>query len=245
MDATEKKAKKTSWFVVLSSIPIFLLVEFISFLIPHRTMLAAKILLFIVLIAAGLLSPKPREPKKRKHKQNPRFGIFHNICFTAGACLLLSLVFDEGDYSYTQDFPFWGVALVLSLLLIVAALFLLPKKIFETKSGIGWLLLGGLLVGFLLWFVVHSFIMHFNYVLDLTPPTEYTAIIEQKEHHNHRKSPDSYEFEVTANGKTFDLEVELRIYDNYEVGDTFTFYRYEGAFGKAFYLSDPTQKGGS
>ena len=87
--------------------------------------------------------------------------------------------------------------------------------------------------------------MHFNYMLDLTPPTEYNAIIEQKEHHHHRKSPDSYEFEITADGKTFDLEVELRIYNHYEVGDTFTFYRYEGAFGKEFYLSDPTQKGDS
>lgn len=245
MDKIEKKVKKRSWLSALLAFVIFLLLESLALLIPHRILLTAKFLLLAASVAVGLLAPKPREPKKRKHKQNPRFGIFHNICFTAGAGLLLSLVFDEGDYSYSQAFPFWGVALVVSLLLIVAALFLLPKKIFETKSGIGWVLLGVLLVGFLLWFVVNSFIMHFNYLLDLTPPTEYTAIIEQKEHHNRLKSPDSYEFEVTANGQTFDLEVELRIYDNYEVGDTFTFYHYEGAFGKAFFLSDPTQKGGS
>jgi hypothetical protein len=245
MDKIEKKVKKYSWLSALLAFVIFLLLEFLTLLIPRRILLTAKFLLLAASVAVGLLAPKPREPKKRKRKENPRFGLLRGICFTIGALLLLSLVFDGGDYSYTQDFPFWGVALVLSLLLIVAALFLLPKKIFETKSGIGWLLLGGLLVGFLLWFVVHSFIMHFNYMLDLTPPIEYNAIIEQKEHHHHRKSPDSYEFEITADGKTFDLEVELRIYDHYEVGDTFTFYRYEGAFGKEFYLSDPTQKGDS
>ena len=54
----------------------------------------------------------------------------------------------------------------------------------------------------------------------------------------HRKSPDSYEFEMTVDGKTFDLEVGRREYKKYEVGDTYTFKEYKGAFGKPFYARD-------
>jgi hypothetical protein len=78
---------------------------------------------------------------------------------------------------------------------------------------------------------------HLNYLLD-PQPTEIHAVIEEKEKVRHRKSPDSYEFEMTVDGETFDLEVGRREYNRYEVGDTYTFYEYKGAFGKPFYIAE-------
>lgn len=246
MSKPDKTAKRITLVIILSALVIFFLVESIALLLPHRIMLTAKLLLLVVSIAAGLLSPRPREPKKRKRKLHPRFGIFHEICFSIAIALFLVLLFDSGDYSYTQGFPFWLAALIITIPLGAALVLATPKKVFETKSGIGWILLGALILGFVLWFAVHSFIVHLNYALDVTKPTEYTAVIEDKEHHRNRKSPDVYEFEFTIDGETFDLEVNWLIYDDYEIGDIFSFYRYNGAFRKPFYLSDPSHtKGGT
>jgi hypothetical protein len=81
-------------------------------------------------------------------------------------------------------------------------------------------------------------VCHLNYLLDLQPPTEIHAVIEDKEITHHRKSPDSYEFELTVDGESFDLEVGKREYKRYEVGDTYTFKEYKGAFGKPFYVAE-------
>ena len=77
-----------------------------------------------------------------------------------------------------------------------------------------------------------------NYVLDTKGPQQYTAVIEDKDYTHYRKGPDSYEFRVTVDGETFDLNVSVLEYDRYEIGDTYTFYCYEGAFGKPFYLAE-------
>jgi hypothetical protein len=63
---------------------------------------------------------------------------------------------------------------------------------------------------------------------------ERQAVIEEKNVVRHRKSPDSYEFELTEDGESFVLKVDREEYQRYEVGDTYTFKAYKGAFGKPF-----------
>ncbi len=52
-----------------------------------------------------------------------------------------------------------------------------------------------------------------------------------------RKNPTTYQFSVTVEGKTFEIDVPRSHYDYYEVGDTYYIYRYDGALGQPFYLS--------
>ena len=67
---------------------------------------------------------------------------------------------------------------------------------------------------------------------------ERQAVIEDKHVHRNAKSTDTYEFEMTVDGESFDLNVGEREYKRYEVGDTYTFKEYKGAFGKPFYARD-------
>ena len=53
-----------------------------------------------------------------------------------------------------------------------------------------------------------------------------------------KKHGNEPEFVQTVDGESFDLEVGKREYKRYEVGDTYTFKEYTGAFGKPFYARD-------
>lgn len=137
-------------------------------------------------------------------------------------------------FFYEESFvPFWEICLAVGLLVSV---FVTVKWVWK---GTGWvgrigsLALCTCMVFLFCWIPL----CHLNYLLD-PQPTEIHAVIEEKEKVRHRKSPDSYEFEMTVDGETFDLEVGRREYDRYEVGDTYTFKEYKGAFGKPFYLAE-------
>ena len=77
-----------------------------------------------------------------------------------------------------------------------------------------------------------------NYMLDQDPPAEYTAIIEEKDINWHRRGPEDYYFEVTADGQSFDLNVGEWTYEKYKVGDEYSFQKYGGAFGVPFYVAE-------
>ena len=137
-------------------------------------------------------------------------------------------------FFYEESFvPFWEICLAVGLLVSV---FVTVKWVWK---GTGWvgrigsLALCTCMVFLFCWIPL----CHLNYLLD-PQPTEIHAVIEEKEKVRHRKSPDSYEFEMTVDGETFDREVGRREYDRYEVGDTYTFKEYKGAFGKPFYLAE-------
>ena len=137
-------------------------------------------------------------------------------------------------FFYEESFvPFWEICLAVGLLVSV---FVTVKWVWK---GTGWvgrigsLALCTCMVFLFCWIPL----CHLNYLLD-PQPTEIHAVIEEKEKVRHRKSPDSYEFEMTVDGETFDLEVGRREYDRYEVGDTYTFKEYKGAFGKPFYIAE-------
>ena len=139
-------------------------------------------------------------------------------------------------YSFYKEpfIPFWEISLAIGL---AVSIFVTVKWVWK---GAGWggrigsIALGTVLVFFLCWISL----CHLNYLLDFQPPAQKQAVIEEKDIIRHRKSPDSYEFQMTLDGETFDLEVGGREYNRYEVGDTYTFKEYGGAFGKPFYMAE-------
>lgn len=151
------------------------------------------------------------------------------VCFFA--LLLTGIRYSYGDGSL---FPYWEVLLILGGLISV---FIGAKwlwKISRWYASIGYFFIAAL-VAFMLLGVVTA---HLNCLLDFTPPMECEAVIEDKEYHRRRKGADDYEFVVTVNGETFDLGVSSEEYRRYEVGDRYIFQKYNGAFGKAFYLPE-------
>lgn len=84
-------------------------------------------------------------------------------------------------------------------------------------------------------------IQQLNYALDTTEPTEYSAVIEGKNVPRLRINQKSekginYYFLLGVEEGSCDMKVGRSVYHSYEVGDTFSVYRYEGAFGIPFYL---------
>ena len=137
-------------------------------------------------------------------------------------------------FFYEESFvPFWEICLAVGLFVSV---FVTVKWVWK---GTGWVgRIGSLaLCTCMVFLFCWTPLCHLNYLLD-PQPTEIHAVIEKKEKVRHRKSPDSYEFEMTVDGETFDLEVGRREYNRYEVGDTYTFKEYKGVFGKPFYMAE-------
>jgi hypothetical protein len=147
----------------------------------------------------------------------------------------MGLGFTVSAYSFYKEpfLPFWKPSLILGL---AVGIFVTVKWIWK---GTGWVgRIGSIVVCTCMVFLFCWIpLCHLNYLLD-PQPTEIHAVIEEKEKVRHRKSPDSYEFEMTVDGETFDLEVGRREYNRYEVGDTYTFKEYTGAFGKPFYVAE-------
>ena len=158
--------------------------------------------------------------------------------FLLGVCMMSFIGFmDKGlSYSFPQEpfVPFWEISLILGAALGA----FVTVKIVWKQSGIGGRIGSFVLVTLISALFIMITVCHLNYLLDLQPPTEIHAVIEDKEITHHRKSPDSYEFELTVDGESFDLEVGKREYKRYEVGDTYTFKEYTGAFGKPFYVAE-------
>ena len=198
-------------------------------ILPHRmtvlTCMVGGIAAVVALILTICLSRKGKELLRV-----PSWvGGFAVMC---GFMSFVGFVTTLKAYSFYKEpsTPFWEICLALGL---AVGVFVTVKWVWK---GTGW---GGR-IGSLVFCTVLAFLLswmtlcHMNYLLDFEPPAERQAVIEEKQVHRNAKSPDSYEFELTVGGESFDLKVGRREYDRYEVGDTYTFKAYKGAFGKPF-----------
>lgn len=170
---------------------------------------------------------------KKREARGAVWGV--SFGFVGGLVSFMGLGFTVSAYSFYEEpfIPFWEICLAVGLLVSV---FVTVKWIWK---GTGWVgRIGSIVVCTCMVFLFCWIpLCHLNYLLDFEP-TEIHAVIEEKEKVRHRKSPDSYEFEMTVDGETFDLEVGRREYNRYEVGDTYTFKEYKGAFGEPFYMAE-------
>ena len=201
----------------------------LGFFLPHRAIVLSSGALCALSALAIIVAAKGKE--------NPRIASWGlSFGLVGGLVSFMGFTFTVSAYSfYKEPFaPFWEICLALGL---AVGIFVTVKWVWK---GTGW---GGrigsmVLCTVLVFFLCCISLCHLNYLLDFQPPAEIHAVIEEKDITRHRKGPDSYKFELTVDGESFDLEVGKREYKRYEVGDTYTFKEYKGAFGKPFYIAE-------
>lgn len=221
-----RKTEPATWGITAA---VMVVVFLLGILLPHRVTVLLSAALCALSVFAIVAAIKGKENSWIFSWGVP-FG------FVGGLVSFMGFAYTVSAYSFYKEpfIPFWEISLALGL---AVSIFVTVKWVWK---GAGWggrigsIALGTVLVFFLCWISL----CHLNYLLDFQPPVEKQAVIEEKDIIRHRKSPDSYEFEMTLDGETFDLEVEGREYNRYEVGDTYTFKEYKGAFGKPFYMAE-------
>jgi 4-amino-4-deoxy-L-arabinose transferase-like glycosyltransferase len=227
MKANRSKGRKTEPSVWGITAAVMAVVCLAGFFLPHRAIVLLSGGLGVLSVVAVGAAFKWRET--RIAAWGAAFG------FVGILLSFMGLGFTVSAYSFYKEpfLPFWKPSLILGL---AVGIFVTVKWIWK---GTGWVgRIGSIVVCTCMVFLFCWIpLCHLNYLLD-PQPTEIHAVIEEKEKVRHRKSPDSYEFEMTVDGETFDLEVGRREYNRYEVGDTYTFKEYKGAFGKPFYIAE-------
>lgn len=220
-----RKTEPSTWGITAA---VMAVVCVLGVFLPHRAIVLSSGALcalsaFAIIVAA-------------KGKENPRIASWGlSFGLVGGLVSFMGFTFTVSAYSfYKEPFtPFWEICLALGLAVGV----FVTAKWFWKGTGWGGRLGSMVLCTVLVFFLCCVSLCHLNYLLDFEPPTEKQAVIEEKQVHRNAKSLDSYEFELTVDGESFDLEVRKREYRRYEVGDTYTFKEYKGAFGKPFYLA--------
>ena len=135
--------------------------------------------------------------------------------------------------------PLWLIPLLISVGVGIWAPTAWCDKSTMLHTRIGYIFL----CAFLAFAITGPYAVHLNYALDFSQPQEYSSVIVDKEFDRDLRigkeapRPTTYEITVIADGKEYDLAVTGDEYYRYDEGDTYYFYRYEGALGEPFFLS--------
>lgn len=151
---------------------------------------------------------------------------------------LLALI-ECGGYHYVGGggFPFWWMALLAGLPIGVFVGF----KYIKPDSKLYVKILSVILSCLICFFMANVFAEHLNYALSTDEPQQYTAVVLNKDKYTSggRSRRRHYQFLVEVEGERFYLEVKSKDYNAYDEGDEYRILRYNGAFGKAFFIPDP------
>lgn len=139
-----------------------------------------------------------------------------------------------GDYTYVNDgmFPWWPVALAVGALAGVA----FAVKVMDGE-GVGKRILFCVVITIVVFVFAGIILGHINHVFDTGEAVRYYVEIEDKDIDLHSRGPDTYDFEVTVNGDTFDIQVPLSDYYSHDVGDSYVIEYHEGALGEPYYIA--------
>ena len=130
-------------------------------------------------------------------------------------------------------FPLWYVALALGLL----CGWLFVAKLMEKGHSAGKQIGAFLISSALCFFAAGATLAHLNHWFDSSQPRQFVVVIEDKEYRLGRRASKHYEFTVTAQGDTFDIEVPDKHYEAFDVGDHYVIEYREGAFGEPYYVA--------
>ena len=160
---------------------------------------------------------------------------------TYGLCFDFLLFFnDMRMYNYIGSergsIMFWLPALIIGAVVGALAGYLLFTGKAELKDNrksekIACIFLAWFMFFALAW----SSINHLNFVLDESEPLKMEQKIIDKDKDTGGDSTDYYLI-VEINGERTEISVYGQDYKEYEIGDTLTFYYYEGAFNVPFYV---------
>lgn len=219
-------------FALLLILPMSLLGGILPGRVNHHLLIRGALLVVAVLLLTAILANIFRK------KDSLSLISFPAVCFIEIMFASLGLLF-RLDYAFIDMgfSPLWVIPLIISL--GVSIIFILKWYHEPTTplKRIGYILL----CTFLVCMLMVPYAYHLNYALDFSPPQEYSSVIVDKDRNSHtgrrRRLPTTYEFTVIADGKKYDLAVTREEYNRYDEGDTYYFYRYEGALGEPFFLS--------
>lgn len=218
--------------VALLILPTLLLGWILPGVIGHLILIRGALLFVAGLLLTAILALVFR-------KGDARF-LIHALCFIGMLGSSVGLLF-RLDYAFIDlgFSPLWVIPLVISVGVGIWAPTIWCDTSAMLHTRIGYILLCAMLV----FAITGSFAIHLNYALDFSPPEEYSSVIDDKKLDRdirigkEHRDPTNYKFTVMADGKEYDLAVTRDEYYRYDEGDTYCFYRYEGALGEPFFLS--------
>lgn len=197
--------------------------------LPHRAAVIICLFLSLATIVVGIILSLGNKKT---------FYYAFGFILLAFLIPVIPLVF-RLQYTFVNGMPTALLTVPAIVGLAVSILFTFAFRIHNEKlRPIGTFIGMTLLFAFLFAFGFCMIGTHLNYVLDTTPPTPCEAVIEDKEIERHRKSLDTYEFLVTVDEKQITLDVSSDEYHRYDIGDTYAFYRRQGAFDMPFYFEE-------
>ena len=181
---------------------------------------------------------KPNRTKPAKSTPGPATVTVFLLILVVGVFSVAT--WDRYAFAEIALFPLWYVALALGLL----CGWLFVAKLMEKGHSAGKQIGMFLLMSLIMFFVAGTVLAHLNHWFDSSQPKQFVVVIEDKESH-HSKHSRSYEFTVTAQGDTFDIEVPRSHYTSHEVGDHYVIEYREGALGEPYYMAvgGVTEKG--
>ena len=232
----KKKTKKllrisahAALLAALTILPMFLLGWILPGVIDHLILIRGALLFVAVLLLIAILALVFR-------KGDARFFI-PALCFIGMLFSSVGLLF-RLDYAFIDlgFSPLWVIPLIISIGVGIWVPTTWCDKSTMLHTRIGYIFL----CAFLAFAITGPYAVHLNYALDFSPPVEYSSVIVDTDSDlnlGRYSGPRTYEFTVMADGKEYDLAVTGDEYYRYDEGDTYCFYRYEGALGEPFFLS--------
>ena len=177
-------------------------------------------------------SSRSKPNRKRSTKSTPG-----PLTVTVTLLILAVSVFSVATwdrYAFAEIglFPLWYVALTLGLL----CGWLFVAKLMVKGLSVGKRIGAFLLISALCFFAAGATLAPLNHWFDSSQPKQFVVVIEDKESHFSKYSR-SYEFTVTAQGDTFDIEVPDKHYEAFDVGDHYVIEYREGALGEPYYMA--------
>ena len=216
-DANDSK-KSWSWIIAL---PMIFLYRFI----PHKPLVILCLVSVILTLAINVIVRLVK-----KEWNGPALLVLTMI----GAVSLMNLLI-TANYTYVgDDTPLLAVSTILGIFTSIVVTICFFRHKYKALPLIGL----SLCLAVLFWAIFLFTSYHLNYLFDPYPPTPCEAIIEDKDIDHNRKGPDDYELIVTIDEKRVSMEVSSDEYHRYDIGDTYTFYRHQGAFDIPFYFEE-------
>ncbi len=169
--------------------------------------------------------------KNQKKRRERLFKLAKLLFYILFALLIYSALLYRFVGWFTSTI--WYVAIGLG----VVAGVLFSVKFVSKDARVGEKIMLYIMIVFLAICLIGSIFAHINHFFDNGEVERYVVEIEDKHSTTSRKNPDTYEFEVTLNGETFDIHVTRSDYRANDVGDHYIIEYHEGALGVPYYIA--------
>ena len=178
-------------------------------------------------------SSRPKPNRRKASNSTPGAATVTVFLLILAVGVVSVATWDRYVFAEIDLFPLWYVALALGLL----CGWLFVAKLMVKGLSVGKRIGAFLIISALCFFAAGATLAHLNHWFDSSQPKQFVVVIEDKEYRSGRRGSKHYEFTVTAQGDTFDIEVPGKHYKAFDVGDHYVIEYREGAFGEPYYIA--------